>query len=236
VIIALAILLSLVVIAGRTAAQKPPEVQKAPAAQASAAIPVAEVTTRATEVSDLLRTLYKQFAPSHEIEKILKELPEVSARIAAENERTMKLLRAQPTLVMLQTEEQAWQRRQIEMGRWMSLLTQRAMQLQTALGRLADLQKAWGETLESARVGQAPETILQQISAVLPAIEAAQITMQMQHSALLELQGRVGKEAAQCGAALAEISQAQQTAVGGLGGRECRALGTDSQLRVGPAA
>jgi potassium-dependent mechanosensitive channel len=235
-IIGLGIILCLAVMVGQAGAQRAPEAQKASAGETSAAIPVAEVTTRATEVSDFLRTLYKQFAPSHEIEKILKELPEVSARIASENERTMKLLRAQPTLVMLQTEEQAWQRRQIEMGRWMSLLTQRAMQLQTALGRLADLQKAWGETLESARVGQAPETILQQISAVLPAIEAAQITMQTQHSALLELQGRVGKEAAQCGAALAEISQAQQTAVGGLGGRERLPIWSAERWAQAPAA
>jgi small-conductance mechanosensitive channel len=137
-----------------------------------------------------------------------------------ETERTMKILRAQPTLETLQTEEQSWQRRQIAMGRWMSLLTQRAAQLQTALGRLADLQKAWSQTLDSARAGQAPEAIVQQITAILPAIEAEQITLQTQRSAVLDLQGRVGKEVAQCGTALAEIGQAQQTAVGGLGGRE----------------
>jgi hypothetical protein len=214
-IVALGIILCLAAMADQAAGQKAPEVQTAPAVQASAAIPVAEVTSRAAEVSNFLRTLYTQFAPSPEIEKILNELPEVSARLSTELDRTMRVLRAQPTLVMLQTEEQAWQRRQIEMGRWMGLLTQRAMQLQASLGRLADLQKMWNQTLDSARATQAPEGILQQISAVLPAIEAAQITMQTQRSGMLELQGRVGKELALCGTALAEISQAQQTAVGG---------------------
>ena len=219
-IVALGILLCLTVMVGQAAGQKPPEVQKAPALEVSAAIPVAEVTTRAAEVSNLLRTLYTQFAPSPEIEKIAKELPEVSARIAMETERTMKILRAQPTLETLQTEEQSWQKSQIAMGRWMSLLTQRAAQLQTALGRLADLQKAWSQTLDAARSEQAREAIVQQITAILPAIEAAQITLQTQRSAVLDLQGPVAAEIAKCGTALAEIAKAQRMAVGGLAGRE----------------
>ena len=232
----LGIFLCLTVTVDQAVGQKPAEVQTAPAVQASAAIPVAEVTSRAAEVSNFLRTLYTQFAPSPEIEKILNELPEVSARLSTELDRTMRVLREQPTLVMLQTEEQAWQRRQIEMGRWMGLLTQRAMQLQASLGRLADLQKMWNQTLDSARATQAPEGILQQISAVLPAIEAAQITMQTQRSGMLELQGRVGKELALCGTALAEISQAQQTAVGGLGGRERLPIWTAERWAQAPTA
>ena len=134
--------------------------------------------------------------------------------------RTMKLLQAQPTMEMLQTEEQLWQKSQTEMGGWLNRLTQRATQLETALGRLADLQKAWSQTLDSARSGQAPEAIIQQITAILPAIEAAQITLQTQRSAVLDLQGPVADEIAKCGTALAEIAKAQRMAVGGLAGRE----------------
>ena len=214
------ILLCLTGMVGQAAGQKPPEVQTAPSAQASAAIPVAEVATRATEVSNLLRTLQTQFAPSPEIEKIQKELPDVRDRLEAKLRRTMKLLQAQPTMETLQTEEQVWQKSQTEMGGWLNRLTQRATQLQTALGRLADLQKAWSQTLDSARSEQAPEAIVQQITAILPAIEAAQITLQTQRSAVLDLQGPVAAEVAKCGTALAEIAKAQRMAVGGLAGRE----------------
>jgi potassium efflux system protein len=220
VIIAFAILLSLVVIAGRAAAQKPQEAQKAPAPQASAAILVADVTARATEVSNLLRTLYTQFAPSHEIEKIQKELPEVSGRMAVELLRTEQNLQMQPTLEMLQTEQQSWQKSQIEMGRWLSLVTQRATQLQSALTQLEELRKVWTKTLDAAQAEKAPEAIIQQISAILPAIEAAQVTLQAQRNAALDFQGRIGREVAQCGTALAEIAQAQGAAVGGLASRE----------------
>ena len=72
--LSLGMLVCLTVLFGQAAGQKPSEVQTAPAGQTSAAIPVAEVTSRAAEVSNFLRTLYTQFAPSPEIEKILKEL------------------------------------------------------------------------------------------------------------------------------------------------------------------
>ena len=219
-IVALGILLCLAAMVGQAAGQKPPEVQTAPAPKVSVAIPVAEVATRATEVSNLLRTLQTQFAPSPEIEKIQKELPDVRDRLEAKLRRTMKLLQAQPMMETLQTEEQVWQKSQTEMGSWLNRLTQRATQLQTALGRLADLQKAWSQTLDAARSEQAREAIVQQITAILPAIEAAQITLQTQRSAVLDLQGPVAAEIAKCGTALAEIAKAQRMAVGGLAGRE----------------
>ncbi len=190
------------------------------APQDSMAIPLAEVASQAAQVSNFLRTLHTQFAPSPEIEKIRKELADVRERLEARLQRTMKLLQAQPTMKMLQAEEQLWQKSQSEMGDWLNRLTQRATQLEVTLGLLANLQKSWLETLDSARSGQAPEAVIQQITEILPAIEATQITLQTQRSAVLDLQGPVAAESAKCGRALAEISKAQRMAVVGLAGRE----------------
>jgi predicted PurR-regulated permease PerM len=71
--------------------------QKVPGPQAPAAIPLAEVATKATEVSNLLRNMSTQFAPSHEIETIGRQLQEGSVQIDLELSETMKVLRAQPT-------------------------------------------------------------------------------------------------------------------------------------------
>jgi potassium efflux system protein len=213
------LLLCLLATAGRAAEQKPQEVQKAPAAQAPAAIPVANVTARATEVSNLLRNLYAEVAPSREIEKIQRDLPEISARMAKELVRTEQNLQTQPTMEMLQTEQQLWQKSQLDMGRWLNLVTQRATQLETALNQVAQLHKVWTQTLDAARAEQAPKTTIQQISEVLSAIEAAQATLQTQRNAVLDLQGRFGSVVAQCGKVLAEIAQAQHAAVGGLASR-----------------
>ena len=218
--LSLGILLCLTAMVGQAAEQKTPEVRKAPASQASAAIPVAEVAAKATEVSNLLRTLYAQLAPSREIEKIQKELPDLSARTGIDLRRTMKILRTDPTLETLQTEEQLWRKRQIEMGEGVSLLTERATRLQGALAQLGDLHKKWSQGLDSARTEQAPETIIEQINVVLANIEAAQLSLQWQLSVVLDLQGRVAGEGTRCMTVLNEIARARQTAVGGIAHRE----------------
>jgi potassium efflux system protein len=219
-IIGLGILLFPAAVAGQTAAQKTPEVRTAPAPKASAAIPVAEVAAQATNVSDLLRTLYSQFAPTREIGRIQKEFPDLSARIGTDFRRTMRVLRTEPTLETLQTEEQEWKRTHLEMSKWVSLLTDRATRLQGALGQVADLHKKWSQSLDSARVEKAPETIIEQINAVLPAIEAAQLTLQRQLTVVLDLQGRLAEEGTRCLSVLGEIAQAQQAAVSGIVRRE----------------
>ena len=219
-IIALGILLLMTTTVVRAAEQKTAEAQTANEQQASAAIPVSMVVTRAAEVSSLLSSLYLQFVPSREVEKIQKELPELSGRMATALRRTMKILQARPTLEFLQTEEQLWQKNQLELGKWLSQLTRVVDRLGAALNRLTDLQKTWNRTFDTARAEQAPDTIIQQITTVLPAIKAAQITLQMQRRAILDLQGRVADQVAQSGTALAEIAQAQHAAVAGIGRRE----------------
>ena len=219
-IIALGILLLMTTTVVRAAEQKTAEAQTANEQQASAAIPVSMVVTRAAEVSSLLSSLYLQFVPSREVEKIQKELPELSGRMATALRRTMKILQARPTLEFLQTEEQLWQKNQLELGKWLSQLTRVVDRLGAALNRLTDLQKTWSRTFDTARAEQAPDTIIQQITTVLPAIKAAQITLQTQRRAILDLQGRVADQVAQSGTALAEIALSQHAAVAGIGRRE----------------
>jgi len=205
---------------GQAAEQKTPAPQKVPAQQAPTAIPVAEVATRSTEVSNLLRTFNALLAPGPHIETIQKQLPDVTRDIALEVSETKKVLQALPTLTVLQSAQQLWEKRQIEMTSWLNPLSQRATNLQTALDKLADLEKTWSQTRDAAKASKAPELILQQIGAIITAIEAVRTPMQTQSSAMLDLQSRVSQELELCGAALAEIGHAQQKAVGGLLKRE----------------
>src|SRR5208283_3537541 len=94
---------------GQTTDQKTPAPQKAAAPVSPTAIPVAEIATRATEVFNLLRALDTKLAPSFEIETIQKLLPEVSERIDRKLTEGIDILEEQPTLEMLQAEEQLWQ-------------------------------------------------------------------------------------------------------------------------------
>jgi hypothetical protein len=87
------------------------------------------VATQATEVSNLLRTLRAQFAPSPAIETIQNGLPEVSRTIELELAATINILQQQPTLEALQTQQQLWQRRQLQTAGWLNVLTGQATQI-----------------------------------------------------------------------------------------------------------
>jgi hypothetical protein len=213
------LLLFLTAAGGFTAEQKTLEVQTAPKP-----IPVEEIATRSAEVADLLRTLHAQFTPNPEFEKIQKELPEASSRMADELRRTLKVLHAQPTLEMLQNQQQLWKKNQSELVAWLNLLTRRATHLQAAMRQLGGLYESWHQTLDAAQKAQAPETVIQQIDAILPDIKAARKNLQVKHSAAIDLQSRVAEEVARCGAALGEISKAQQAVVEKIASRESRPI------------
>jgi hypothetical protein len=199
-----------------TAEQKTPEPQKTPAAAARAVITVADVATRATEVANLLRTFSTKLAPSAQIEAIGTSLPLVSADIDRQLAVTMKTLREQPTLEILQAEQQLWEQKQVRMSTWLNLLTARATQLNGALKRIADLKKTWTRSQKAAESSKAPEPILQQIGGTIAAIESVQFPLQAQLTRVLDIQSRVAREVERCQTVSAEVDLAQKTVVSGI--------------------
>jgi small-conductance mechanosensitive channel len=203
---------------GEAAEQKTPAPQKAPAPAPppSPAIPLPQIAARATEVSALLRTYEALHAPTPAIATIEKQLPEISARIGLELQRTLSRLQEQPTLETLEAQQQLWTSRQLQTTTWLNALTQRAARLEEALTRLAAQHQTWTQTQDAARAAKAPEPTLQQIAGVLAAIEAAQTPLQAQRATALDFQSRVSQEVARCQTALARVAEAQEGAVGEL--------------------
>ena len=211
----------LISVGGFAAEQKPADAPKpAPPAPATptppATIPLADIATRATEVSNLLGNLATSAALSAQIQIIAKTLPEFSAKLDQEFAVAAKTLEAEPSLESLQALQQQWQRRQVEATGWLTALTTQATQLQEALNQLGDLQKTWSGTRASAQAAKAPEPILKQIDTTLTAISAAEAKIQGERAVLLDLQSRVAQEVTKCGTALAQIGQFQQKAVAGI--------------------
>jgi len=192
----------------------------APASPASAAIPVAEVATRAAEVPGLLRALTEPLAPSAEIEAIRKGLPGLHQEIDEALGAGAVILQAEPTLNVLQTQQQAWQRRQLLTTTWLNVLTRRATRLQEALNHLSELRSTWRQTRKAAVASKAPGPILLEIDGALAAIDAAERPLDAQRIAVLDLQSAVAQEVARAGTALAEFTQAQERAMGGILARD----------------
>jgi small-conductance mechanosensitive channel len=134
--------------------------------------------------------------------------------MVTDQQQTMKDLQSQPTLESLQTAGNLWQKNQTLMTKWLDLVSQRASQFQSALTQLTDLKTIWGLTLDSAKAANAGTVVLQQINAVILAIENEQKDIETRSSATIILQGRIGEKVAQCNSVLAQISQAQLTVIG----------------------
>jgi hypothetical protein len=82
----------------KTESAKTPAPPAASAPAAPATIPLADIATRATEVSNLIGNLTAGATPSTQIESIAKTLPELSQKLDAQFVATTKSLEAEPTL------------------------------------------------------------------------------------------------------------------------------------------
>ncbi len=117
-------------------------------------IPLGDIATRATEVSNVLGNLTASAAPSAQIETIGQTLPDLSEKLDVEFAITTKTLEAEPTLDVLQSLQQDWQRHELAAKRSLSALTLKAAKLQQSLNQLTDLQKNLGQ---HSRVGAASQ-------------------------------------------------------------------------------
>jgi len=192
----------------------PPKSAPAPL---SDAIPVAEVATRAAQVPNLLRSVTEPLASGAEMVLLIrKRVPALRQQIDLEAVAASTILQAEPTLDMIQAQQQVWQHRLLQTNELLRLLTHRASLLQAALTRLADLQKTWDQTLEISKAANAPGPVLAQIDAVLADIDAARTPIASERTVALDLQSVVAEDVGRASTVLAQFTQAQQRAVGGM--------------------
>ena len=198
--------------------QAPPP-HAAPAAP-SAAIPAAEVIAKSSEAASFLGTVAEKFAPSAEIEKIERTLPEITRQIDLDFTDTSVTLGEQPPLTTIQAEQTRWQQRHLQVSSWLTVLTQRAVELRAAYDTLSRSAGIWAQTREAVQAEQAPAAIVQQVLSTLGAIQAAQAQLKSREDAVLGLQGSLAAELSRCDEMLAQISRAQKSAVAGMLSRE----------------
>jgi potassium efflux system protein len=201
---------------GQAADPKTATPQKAATPPFPTAIPVPQIATQATNVSNLLRTLASSLAPAPDIEKIGNLLPNTSEQVDSNLVDLARVLEGQPTLEALQAQQQAWQGIELQTSAWLKVLTERAVALRTALDQLTQLKQTWAKTLNAAQASKAPGPVLEQAQDVLTAINAAEAPLEARRASVLDLQSLVSRELDRCSAALAQIEEAQRLAVEGI--------------------
>lgn len=221
----------------QNAAPEPPLTAAAPALRPSEHIPVTKVAPAATEVAQQLRRLASDLSPGDDIQAISKALPAVSAKLETDLKRALTVLQDQPSLEGLQTQEQYWYNRQIDLTAWLSTLTDRVTRLQESLTQLEGLRSTWTMTREAAQQTGAPAAVLQQIDDTLTAVAAAMPLYSAQRDAALDLQGQIAREVARCETARTRIQEVQQgTASGSIFGGTTHPLWSPALWTQGLAA
>ena len=208
--IGLAVVFLLVASPGGSFGQTPARSQHSAVPPPATAIAPEEVAARASEVTNFVITFSEKFAVSPEIEKIQQALPEISKQIDLDAAETAATIGAQPSLAILETQRALWQRWQLQVSTWLTLLTRRAVELRRDLDRLAQMKATWTRTRDVAQAGQAPGVVLQQIEATLSSIEAAQLPLKAREEAVLGLQADMAAKQARCDHKLAQILKARQ--------------------------
>ncbi|PQP35564.1 hypothetical protein C6A37_01770 [Desulfobacteraceae bacterium SEEP-SAG9] len=211
--VGLAVVLFLTAGPGGSFGQTPTGSQHTATPPAATAIAPEEVAVRSSEVTTLLITFSEKFTFSPEIEKIKQRFPEISRKIDREAIETAASLGGQPSLVAFEVQRALWQRRLIQVSTWLTLLTQRAVELQEDLDHLSQLKATWTQTRNITQAGQAPGIVLHQIKAVLASIETAHMPLKTQEKAVLDLQGDVAAKRAHCDEVLKQILKARNSAV-----------------------
>ena len=154
-------------------------------------IPATDIVDSALKASILIQDIRNKVAPSQEFKNSQKDISDVSARFATEQQSTMKLLQADPTLERLQTEGVLWQENKKEMDKLLRVISDREDKLQAAMTQLSDLQKSWSQTLDLMKSEQAEKSIIQNINEVIFSIETEQKNFQNEQNAIFYLQRQV---------------------------------------------
>ncbi|MGE5155838.1 MAG: mechanosensitive ion channel domain-containing protein, partial [Bdellovibrio bacteriovorus] len=159
-------------------------------------------------------------APGAEIERIERSLPAISAELDQTMGNTLSLLRERPSLEILQAQEEHWAQRQRALEGWLDALTTRATRLQGDLDLLDQQRALWTETQTAVRAQETPAALVQQVEAVLAAIDGALPRTRLARDHTLDLQARVAEQVGHCERVRSRIGQLQQAVVGGILARD----------------
>jgi len=180
---------------------------------ASTAIELADVAIKAGDVAKLLSTPAYKPSPDLKIDTIRSSLPDVSAQIDRESAAANLVLSHEPSLPVLQDQQQKWQRLQFILSGWLETLIKQSESVQDKLDNLDNLEKIWTETLSNAPASATPELILVKIDKTVTAIHDAQNRLQGQLALVIGLQSQTGKEITRCVNTLKGITDMQQATV-----------------------
>jgi potassium efflux system protein len=125
----------------------------------------------------------------------------------------MKLLTASPSLDMLHRLKSTWQNFGDNLSALARELAQHAANLEEERGRLDQLNKTWLATLQSAKLPDTPQPVLQSVQNLVDSVERARQAAESARVEVLTLQSRLFEQEARVRTTLSSVEQLQNRAL-----------------------
>lgn len=155
-------------------------------------VPLGQIVPELESASQRLQELREQLEDDPVLARIQSELPVLTDEVARRRSEVSAFALSSPSLEAIRAQEEQWRTLSKPLPGWRQTLTDRANQFSQEVERLTELQKSWSQTLQQARAGQAPTTVILRIQGMIDKIFIARRQVELRRTGILALQDQVG--------------------------------------------
>lgn len=181
--------LALVLLGAPLLAADTPDASPTPAPEP---VPVPEISTRAAEVTNLLRQIESQLQPDPAIEDIKDQVPALKVQVDAETLNASQVLDAQPPLETADGLYKTWSERADRLNGWRDALTSKALDYEAVIDNLSGILKVWKYTA-SVLAPDTPPVSVDRVKVTIQAIRESQKAVKHERSSVLALQDQASE-------------------------------------------
>jgi potassium efflux system protein len=208
--------LTLATIDSARAQTAPPSANAAPAAPnaPSATAPetpiaLADIVTQAQAATTKLQNDQTTLSSDQTAQGIDSGLPAIARSIDDRLAEDTSNLQGSPSVSSLQNAQAAWQSLSDNLTSSGKALSDDAKLIDALLARLAQWQTKWQATLSSAQGAKAPAEIIQNVQAILAAIDTTTKSAQSTQAQIFSVQARLGEQSARVTDGMAAVTKAE---------------------------
>ncbi|HME71518.1 MAG TPA: mechanosensitive ion channel domain-containing protein [Myxococcota bacterium] len=184
-----------------------------------AAIPLAEISTRAEETAERLRVIVARLESSANLGEAEAGVAEDGRRLQTAADRTNAVLQLEPRLSVLDDLVHGWTEGRQSFSAITAKATAHASDCSAALDEIQKLSDLWTRTGESARAQGAPEQLIGRADATLEGLQRTHERILALRDRLLALQEESTRQLGVCDEMLARLEQSRHGEVEEIGSR-----------------
>jgi small-conductance mechanosensitive channel len=226
---ALALVIAALLIPASASAQEAPKPEAASAEPTpeDLAIPLVEISQRAEQTAQILKTALDSLPPDASIADIKEQAPEIEKSLQERRSELDQALASGQNRERLADYQADWGQTLAQLEDWREKLGPLILGIESALESLSKEKEVWEHTRKNAQGVDSPDSITKRIRTTLREIDKAMAAVSDKRSSLLTLQDRIVQQDLMAKAAVDQIEAAQREGRSGLFERDAPPLWAD---------